>query len=129
MAVNRGLALAAVLGILTSAVVGTYAWAADKAVFTGCDRHMAKTYGEDCSSWTVTIVKRGGKYYMDGSEMELLRHPDMPNDGVSLAMKDRVGRPNMYYLVLPKKLDIYVNCEFGSCTYKRSIIGTCCTST
>lgn len=75
----------------------------------------------------MKIVKRGGKYYMDGSEMETLRHSNMPKDGLSLAMKDRIGRPSMYWVVLPKKLDIYVNCEFGSCIFKRSIIGTCCT--
>ena len=75
----------------------------------------------------MEIVKRSGEYYMDGSEMEQLRHPNMPKDGLSLAMKDRVGRPNMYYLVLPHKVDIYFNCEFGSCAFRRSIIGSCCT--
>ena len=75
---------------------------------------------------TFTLVKRHGEYLVDGAAMEELRHPNMPPDGLSLAMKDRIGRPDLYYLVLPKKLDIYVNCEFGSCPFQRSLIGTCC---
>ena len=55
---------------------------------------------------TVIIVERRGEYFMDGSAMEVLRHPNMPTDGLSLAMKDRIGRPDLYYLVLPNKLDI-----------------------
>ena len=76
--------------------------------------------------WDTAIALRNDKYYMDGQEMEELRHPNMPQDGLSLAMKDRVGRPNMYWLVLPRMLDVFVNCEFGQCTHKRSIVGPCC---
>lgn len=101
---------------------------AEREVFTGCDRHMATTFGESCSSWTIRIVEQDGRYLMDGQPMEELRHANMPSDGLSLAMIDRVGRPNMYYLVLPRQLDIYINCEFGACTFRRAIIGECCTS-
>ena len=74
----------------------------------------------------TSIVIRDGAYYMDGERMEELRHEKMPKDGLSLAMVNRVGRPNMFYLVLPRKLDIFINCEFGPCTYRRSIVGRCC---
>ena len=75
---------------------------------------------------TTTVVRRDGVYYMDGERMEELRLRNMPPDGLSLAMVNRIGRPSMYYLVLPRKLDLYVNCEHGACTYKRSIVGRCC---
>ena len=68
----------------------------------------------------TSIVLRNGEYYMDGERMEQLRHENMPRDGLSLAMVNRVGRPNMYYLVLPRKLDIFTNCEFGPCNFRRS---------
>ena len=76
----------------------------------------------------TTIVKRDGTYYMDGGKMEELRHPNMPSDGLSLTLTSRVGRPNMYYVVLPRMLEIYINCEFGACTFRRSITGSCCES-
>lgn len=71
---------------------------------------------------SVMVERRNGRYYMDGDEMQRLRHKNMPGGGISLAMKDRIGMPNMYYLVRSRgRLDIYVNCEFGPCTFKRSI--------
>ena len=75
---------------------------------------------------TIRVVNRGGTYYMDFERMEELRHPNMPSDGLSLAMTNRIGRPSMYWVILPRKIDVYIGCEFGACTYKRSIIGTCC---
>ena len=91
----------------------------DRFVFEGYD-----------SMWeaTTSIVFRDGDYYMDGLRMEQLRHENMPRDGLSLAIVDRIGQPNLYYLVLPRKLDIFINCEFGPCNYRRSIIGRCCGS-
>ena len=91
--------------------------ASEKVIFEGYDTHLG---------FETKIVMRDGKYYMDGEEMEELRHKQMPKDGISLAMKDRIGRPNMYWLVLPKMVELYVNCEFGKCRFKRSIIGRCC---
>lgn len=68
------------------------------------------------------VERRNGRYYMDGDEMERKRHPNISRGGLSLAMKDRIGSPNMYYVVRhPTRLDIYVNCEFGPCGFKRSI--------
>ena len=75
---------------------------------------------------TTTIVERDGAYFMDGSEMEELRHVSMPRDGLSLAMKDRIEEPSMYWHISPGKIDLYINCEFGTCELKRSIMGTCC---
>ena len=72
------------------------------------------------------IVERDGKYWMDGHEMEKNRHPNMPKRGLSLTMKERVGRPNIYYVVRPYKVDIYINCEFGKCEFRRSVTGECC---
>lgn len=91
--------------------------ASEKVIFEGYDTHLG---------FETIIVMQDGKYYMDGGEMEELRHKNMPKDGISLAMKDRIGRPNMYWLVLPKMVELYVNCEFGKCRFKRSIIGKCC---
>ena len=39
--------------------------------------------------------------------MEALRHPAMPREGLSLAMKDRVGSPDRYCVVHPMRLDVY----------------------
>lgn len=90
-----------------------------KSVFSGFDALWGST---------ARIVFRDGAYYLDGELMEELRHENMPEDGLSLAMVNRVGRPDMYYLVLPRKLDIYTNCEFGDCGLRRSVIGSCCES-
>lgn len=105
------------IAIILAAPITLNAEEPETLIFEGHDPVM---------QWDTTIVLRNGKYYLDGQEMEKLRHPSMPQDGLSLAMKDRVGRPNMYWLVLPRMLDVFVNCEYGQCTYKRSIIGTCC---
>lgn len=66
------------------------------------------------------IIKRDGAYFMDGEEMEELRHPNMPADGLALAIRDRIGAPDSYFLLRGGRLEIYVNCEFGPCTRKRS---------
>lgn len=105
------------IAIILAAPITLYAEEQETLIFEGYDPVM---------QWDTTIVLRNGEYYLDRQKMEELRHPNMPQDGLSLAMEDRVGRPNMYWLVLPRKLDVFVNCEFGQCTYKRSIIGTCC---
>ena len=98
----------------------------DTVIFLGCDYKMATKFSESCVYWTIEIVKRRGKYIMDNLEMEELRHRNMPKEGLSLVIKDRIGQPNLYYLVLPKKLVVYSNCEIGSCTSKREITGDCC---
>lgn len=112
----------AVLGFCVSALV--QADDGDRLIFEGYD---------PLSGSKTSIVLRGGDYYMDdaymdGAQMEELRHENMPQDGLSLAMVDRIGRPNMFYLVLPRKLDIFTNCEFGPCNYRRSVLGICCES-
>ena len=68
----------------------------------------------------TTIVKRDDVYFMDGEEMEELRHANMPADGLALAIRDRIGAPDNYFLLRDGRLEIYVNCEFGPCTKKRS---------
>ncbi len=69
----------------------------------------------------TVIVKRGVRYYIDGDEMDQLRHPKMPTDGLSLALRDQRGNPDNYFLIRDRKMDIYTDCEFGPCTWKRSI--------
>lgn len=69
------------------------------------------------------IVERGGQYYMDGQAMEKLRHPAMPITGLSLALKDRIGVPDNYFLIFSKQMEIYTNCEFGPCSFRRAIPG------
>lgn len=71
--------------------------------------------------WDTMVVSRDGKYYMDGEEMEILRHPNMPKEGLALTMKNRVGQPNIYWLILEERIDMYLNCETGPCKYKRSV--------
>ena len=79
----------------------------------------------------IAIVARGGTYFlndafMKDTEMEELRHANMPTTGLSLALKERSGKPSMYWLVLPERVDLYTSCEIGPCELKRSIKGTCC---
>ena len=69
----------------------------------------------------VKIEKSEGVYMMDGMTMEVRRHPNILDRGVSLAIVDRVGEPNMYYVLHQGELSIYIDCEFGPCRYKRSI--------
>ena len=95
-------------------------------LFEGCDAYQAERYGETCDAWHVDVVRIGPAYYMGDEPMEPMRHPAMPREGLSLAVKDRVGSPNLYYVVLPGRLDIYADCEFGDCRFKRSVRGTCC---
>ena len=82
-------------------------------VFRGYDPHLGSH---------VKIEKSGGVYMMDGMVMEVRRHPQIAGEGLSLVIVDRVGEPDMYYVLhRPDELSIYVNCEFGPCRYKRSI--------
>ena len=55
--------------------------------------------------------------------MEVRRHSNITHEGLSLAIQDRTGEPDMYYVLDAKRqtLALYVNCEFGPCTYKRTI--------
>ena len=71
----------------------------------------------------VVIEKTDKGYTMDGTAMEERRHSNITHEGLSLAMQDRIGEPNMYYVLDVKRqtLTLYVNCEFGPCTYKRTI--------
>ena len=108
---NKLLAISVLLSVALTAA------AAEEVIFEGYDTRLG---------FETKIVMQDGKYYMDSEEMEELRHKNMPKDGISLAMKDRIGRPNMYWLVLPKMVELYINCEFGKCKFKRSIIGRCC---
>ena len=71
----------------------------------------------------VRIEKSGGVYMMDGMAMEVRRHPNIPDRGISLAIVDRVGKPDNYFVLHRQgELSIYVDCEFGPCRYKRSIM-------
>ena len=87
---------------------------ADEVVFEGYD-----------PLWQATTVveKRGDGYFMDGDAMDELRHRNMPNGGLSLAIRARTGAPDNYFLIRDGRMDIYVNCEFGPCRKKRSIAG------
>ena len=71
-----------------------------------------------------TVIRKGSAgYTMDGAEMEVRKDPRIRHRGIPLAMVDRIGKPNMYYVldIEGGKLAIYVNCEFGTCTHKRTI--------
>ena len=102
----------------------------EQLVFEGDDTHFAEQYGGDKPDWHVKIVRRGGKYiYIAGNVEEELteaRHPNMPVDGLSLALVQRIGRPDNYFLILPNMVEVYTNCEYGGCNHKRDIIGRCC---
>ena len=85
-------------------------------LFRGYDPHIGLP---------VVIEQTDQGYTMDGLMMEVLRHPNIRHKGLSLTFtaKDRVGPPDMYYVLDEKRqaLAVYVNCESGPCTYKRSI--------
>ena len=102
----------------------------EQLVFEGDDTFFAEEYGGDKADWHVKIVRRNGKYLyiMGGTEEELTeaRHHNMPKDGLSLAIVQRIGRPDNYFLVLPNLMEVYTNCEYGDCNHKRDIVGTCC---
>lgn len=72
---------------------------------------------------SVVIEKTDNGYTMDGMAMEVRRHSNITHEGLSLVMQDRIGEPNMYYVLDAKRetLALYVNCEFGPCAYKRTI--------
>ena len=88
----------------------------ERLVFEGYDPLMQEE---------VTIVRRGGVYFMDGHEMEELSHPKMPLEGLSVVVKDRIGPPSSYYLIRFCKIEVYVNCEFGPCNHLHSIANGC----
>ena len=69
----------------------------------------------------TVIEERDGQYWMDGQPMEEIRHPEMPSIGLSLALQDRIGSPDNYFLIHDQVLHIYTNCELGPCTLRRSI--------
>ena len=97
-------------------------------MFYGCDHHLARLYEERCEHWMVRIVRHDdGQYQMiPGGPLEELRHSDIPAAGVSLTLVDRVGEPDTYYVLKPRKVDVWLNCEFGPCRYRRTIQGSCC---
>ena len=88
--------------------------AADTVVFRGFD-----------PLWeALTVVtEHAGEYFMDGDAMDVLRHPNMPSEGLSLALRDRIGAPDNYFLIRDGRMDVYTNCEFGPCRKKRTISG------
>ena len=67
------------------------------------------------------IERRDGRYCLDGDRMEEKRHRNMPNDGLSLVLADRIGEPDNYFLVRDGWMHIYTGCEYGPCTLKRTI--------
>ena len=67
------------------------------------------------------IERRDGRYFLDGDRMEEKRHWNMPNDGLSLVLIDRIGEPDNNFLVRDGRMDIYTGCEYGPCTLKRTI--------
>lgn len=69
----------------------------------------------------TVIEERDGHFWMDGQPMEATRHPETPSIGPSLALQDRIGNPDNYFLIHEQVLHIYTNCEFGPCTQRRSI--------
>ena len=69
----------------------------------------------------TVIEERDGQYWMDGQPMEEIRHLAMPTMGLSLALQDRIGSPDNYFLIHDQVLHIYTNCELGPCTLRRSI--------
>ena len=93
----------------------------ESLLFHGNDTFLAERYGEH--DWPVVIEKTDDGYTMDGMAMEVRRHSNITHEGLSLTIQDRVGEPDMYYVLDAKRqtLALYVNCESGPCTYKRSI--------
>ena len=95
----------------------------ESILFHGYDTFQAERFGEPKHDWLVVIEKTDDGYMMDGMAMEVRRHSNIKHEGLSLAIQDRTGEPDMYYVLDAKRqtLAIYVNCEIGPCTYKRSI--------
>ena len=89
---------------------------------TNGDKDAVIFEGHDSLWQTQTKVeRRDGRYYLDGDRMEEKRHRNMPNDGLSLVLVDRIGEPDNYFLVRDGRMDIYTGCEYGPCTLKRTI--------
>lgn len=89
---------------------------------TNGDKDAVIFEGYDSLWQTQTkIERRDGRYYLDGDRMEEKRHRNMPNDGLSLVLVDRIGEPDNYFLVRDGWMDIYTGCEYGPCTLKRTI--------
>ena len=93
----------------------------ESLLFHGNDTFLAERFGEH--DWPVVIEKTDNGYTMDGMAMEERRHSNITHEGLSLVMQDRIGEPDMYYVLDAKRetLALYVNCEIGPCTYKRTI--------
>ena len=89
---------------------------------TNGDKDAVIFEGYDSLWQTQTkIERRDDRYYLDGDRMEEKRHRNMPNDGLSLVLVDRIGDPDIYFLVRDGRMDIYTGCEYGPCTLKRTI--------
>ena len=92
------------------------------ASVVGADTVVFKGYDPLWQAITV-VEKRADQYFMDGDVMDKLRHRNMPKGGLSLAIRDRIGAPDNYFLIRDGRMDVYTNCEFGPCRKKRSIRG------
>ena len=93
----------------------------ESILFHGNDTFLAKQYGEH--DWPVVIEKTNNGYMMDGMTMEVRSHSNITHEGLSLVIQNRNGEPDNYFVLDAKRqtLALYVNCEFGPCTYKRTI--------
>lgn len=81
----------------------------------------------------VTIKKVGGTYYLQdflGKHMLETWHSSVPRyghkniraSGRIFTMVDRIGEPNIYYVLTETgSLNVYLNCEFGPCSYSRTM--------
>ena len=89
------------------------------AFFRGYDTHL-----REC----VVVERRctSCPWRMHGRKMQALRHRSMPTHGVSLAMPNRIGQPDNYFLVTPRAVHIYANCEFGPCGHRRVVLAGGC---
>ena len=95
----------------------------ESLLFHGNDTILAERLGEQ--DWPVVIEKTDNGYTIDGLVAEVRRHSNITHEGLSLTIgaQNRVGEPDRYYVLDVKRqtLALYVNCEFGPCTYARTI--------
>ena len=98
-----------------------------------------KRYWYDPKFGVVVAIKRvGGTYYLhiqdgvfgDGeyeletwhSSMPHYGHKNLRRGGRIFVMVDRIGAPAIYYVLTETgDLDVYLNCEFGPCSYDRTM--------
>ena len=81
----------------------------------------------------VSIKKVGGRYHLRdflGESVLETWHSSRPRYGRKSLVRsgrifvtaDRIGEPNIYYvLTATGSLDVYLNCEFGHCSYDRTM--------